>query len=113
MNTLISPNSTYRYLFQVPYSSISSVRNNNTNIVNVTRFHSTATTNLFSHSFVCATLFARATSDEVDTQTVTEELAEETNVEEKTNKENTSTFSAPIDKELKKAGSKFPLLGRS
>lgn len=107
MNTLISPPSTNRYLWGVPYSSFSPVRNNNTNVVNVTRFHSTVSNNLFSHSLVHATLSARAASDEVDTQIVTEELAEETNVEEKTNKENTSTFSAPIDKELKKVGSEF------
>ncbi|KAK7378314.1 hypothetical protein VNO80_03753 [Phaseolus coccineus] len=106
MNTLISPPSTNRYLWGVPYSSLSPVRTNNTNVVNVTRFHSTVSNNLFSHSLVHATLSARAASDEVDTQIVTEELAEETNVEEKTNKENTATFSAPIDKELKKVAQK-------
>ncbi|WVZ06264.1 hypothetical protein V8G54_019610 [Vigna mungo] len=83
MNTLISP-STNRYLWAVPYSSVSPVRNNNTNVVNVTRFSSTLTTNVFSHSLVHAKLSAQATSDEVDTQIVTEELAEETNVAQKT-----------------------------
>ncbi|XP_014495338.1 uncharacterized protein LOC106757228 [Vigna radiata var. radiata] len=105
MNTLISP-STNRYLWAVPYSSLSPVRNNNRNVVNVTRFSSTLTTNVFSHSLFHAKLSARATSDEVDTQIVTEELAEETNVEEKTNQEKTSTFSPPIDKELKKVAQK-------
>ncbi|TKY62492.1 hypothetical protein E2542_SST12348 [Spatholobus suberectus] len=101
MNTLISPPSTNRYLCGVPYSFLSAVRNNNTNL-NLPRFHSTITTNFLSHSPVRATPSARATSDEVDTQTVAEELAGEMN----DNKDNTSTLSAPIDKELKKVAQK-------
>lgn len=103
MNTLISPPSTNRYLCGVPYSFLSPLRNITTNL-NLPRFHSTVATNFLSHSPVLATLSARATSDEVDTQTVVEELAEEKKVEENTNEDNTSTFSSPIDKELKKVG---------
>lgn len=105
MNTLISPPSTNRYLGGVPYSFLSPLRNITTNL-NLPRFHSTVATNFLSHSPVRATLSARATSDEVDTQTVVEELSEENKVEENTNEDNTntSTFSAPIDKELKKVG---------
>lgn len=106
MNMLISPPSTNRYLCGVPYSFLSPLRNNNN--LNLPRFHSTVTTNFSSHSLVRATHFTRATSDEVDTQTVVEELGEENKVEENSNVDNnTSTFSAPIDKELKKVGSMF------
>ncbi|KAK7396347.1 hypothetical protein VNO78_17281 [Psophocarpus tetragonolobus] len=73
MNTLISSPSINRYLCGVPYSFLSPLP----------RFHS----NFFSHPPL------RATSDELDSQTVTEELP-------------TSTFSAPIDKDLKKVAQK-------
>ncbi|KAH1070099.1 hypothetical protein AAZX31_03G131600 [Glycine max] len=108
MNTLISPPSTNRYLCGVPYSFLSPLRHNNNTNLNLPRFHSTVATNFLSHSPVRATLSARATSDEVDTQTVVEELSEENKVEENTNEDNTntSTFSAPIDKELKKVAQK-------
>ncbi|XP_020212654.1 protein RESISTANCE TO PHYTOPHTHORA 1, chloroplastic [Cajanus cajan] len=102
MNTFISPPSTNSYLSGVPYSFMSPLRNNTINL-NLPRFHST---NFFSHSLLRATLSARATSDELDTQTLTEELAEETNVEENANNDDASTFSAPIDKELKKVAQK-------
>lgn len=99
MNTLISSPSTNHYLCGVPYSFLSPRRNNNTNNLNFPRFHSTVT-------LVRATHFTRATSDEVDTQTVTEELAEDNKVEQNANEDNTSAFSAPIDKELKKVAQK-------
>ncbi|RDX81769.1 hypothetical protein CR513_37514, partial [Mucuna pruriens] len=105
MNTLISPPSTNRYLCGVPHSFLSPLGNNNTHL-NFPRLHSAITTKFFSHSLVRGTLSARATSDELDTQTVTEELAEEMNLEENANKDNPSTFSAPIDKELKKVAQK-------
>ncbi|KAL2320913.1 hypothetical protein Fmac_029882 [Flemingia macrophylla] len=98
MNTFISPPSTNRCLCGVPYSFLSPLRNNYANL-NLPRFHST---NLFSHSLVRGTLPARATSDELDTQTVTEE----NDVEENANKDISSSFSAPIDKELKKVAQK-------
>ncbi|XP_027351811.1 protein RESISTANCE TO PHYTOPHTHORA 1, chloroplastic isoform X2 [Abrus precatorius] len=97
MNTLISPVSTNCYLSGVPYPFVSSV-------LNTTKLPKSITTNFLSHSLVRGTLSARATSDELDTQTVDEELAEEMKVEQ--NNDRTSTFSAPIDKELKKVAQK-------
>lgn len=76
----------------VPYPFSSPLLTKNTNLV---RFHSP----------VLRTLSARATSDETDTQTVNEELT----VEPNTIEGSTSTsFSSPIDKELKKVGSLYP-----
>ncbi|KAK7336711.1 hypothetical protein VNO77_17257 [Canavalia gladiata] len=106
MNALISPPSINRYLCGVSYPFVSSVLINKTNLHRSHFTFSTIATNLLSRSLVHCTISARATSDELDTQTVDEELSEEMKVEQNTNKESTSTFSAPIDKELKKVAQK-------
>ncbi|XP_061341379.1 protein RESISTANCE TO PHYTOPHTHORA 1, chloroplastic [Gastrolobium bilobum] len=106
MNTLISPASSNRYLSGFPYPFPSPVLSNNTNLQRFQCTLPTIRTNFLSHSLVRGTLSARATSDEIDTQTVDEELAEEMKVEPNANEGSTSTFSAPIDKELKKVAQK-------
>ncbi|KAK7285411.1 hypothetical protein RJT34_20181 [Clitoria ternatea] len=106
MNTLISPPSTNRYLCGVPYPFVSPVLNNNH--TNFPRFHSTLSTIATNFLSQSPLLSARATSDELNTQTVDDQLAEDMNVEQDTNKETTSTttFPPPIDNDLKKVAQK-------
>ncbi|KAJ1433027.1 hypothetical protein SESBI_06243 [Sesbania bispinosa] len=108
MNTLISPASTNRYLSGLPYPLVSPVLSKTTNLPRPSSLTlSTTRTNNSSHSVLRGTLSARATSDETDTQTVVdEELSEEMKVEPDASDGTTSTFSAPIDKELKKVAQK-------
>lgn len=95
MNSLVAPATVLHYpLFHC------------SNTTNLPRFQSTLSTITISptvsHSLLRRTLSARAAaSDEADTQTVDEEVKLES---ETTEGGTTSSFSTPLDKELKKVG---------
>lgn len=95
MNSLVAPATVLHYpLFR------------SSNTTNLPRFQSTLSTITISptvsHSLLRRTLSPRAAaSDEADTQTVDEEVKLES---ETTEGGTTSSFSTPLDKELKKVG---------